>query len=69
MERATIQIATQAFTADWRNLEDGEYERVWDYMAGIFLPYLDYRKAVAGIRTIPLVSIRPLEPADLLADD
>ena len=69
MERVVIQIATQAFTAEWRQLDGEEYERVWEYMAEIFPPYLDYRRAVEGGRTIPVVKLKPVEPAAPLGND
>jgi deazaflavin-dependent oxidoreductase (nitroreductase family) len=66
MERCVVQIATQAYVAEWRSLEGNEYQHVWDYMAEVFPPYLDYRKAVEGGRTIPVVKLLPVEPAPLL---
>ena len=62
--RVVIQIATQAFEADWRELEGAEYEAVWAYMEGMFPPYRDYREAVTG-RTIPVIKLRPVGPATL----
>ncbi len=48
-----LQIATQAWKVSWREPEGAERQKVWDYMADIFPPYLDYQAATD--REIPIV--------------
>ena len=48
-----FQIATQAFSATWREPEGREYDEVWDYMLGISPRYATYRSMTQ--RRIPLV--------------
>lgn len=67
MEHVAIQVATQAFKASWRELEGDEYAAVWDYMSDIFPNYQDYRKATEGLRTIPVIKFRPIEPEAVFA--
>lgn len=64
-DRVVMQIATQAFEARWRELDGEEYESVWDYMAGMFPPYHDYRAAVTS-RSIPVVKLLPTATAPVL---
>jgi deazaflavin-dependent oxidoreductase (nitroreductase family) len=55
---AAIQVATQAFTAEWREAEGEEREAVWAYMEQVYPPYADYQ-AAAQERIIPVVMLRP----------
>jgi deazaflavin-dependent oxidoreductase (nitroreductase family) len=63
-QEVTFQIATQAFRASWRVAEGAEREKLWDFMAGLFPPYLDYEKATD--RLIPVVVLRPGEVTELM---
>ena len=54
-----FQIATQAFTATWREPEGAEREHIWAFMAEIFPPYADYQTRTD--RQIPLVMMKPVE--------
>ncbi len=54
---AAIQVATQAFTVEWRVAEGEEREAVWAYMQHVYPPYSDYRAAAQG-RIIPVVLFR-----------
>lgn len=58
-----VQIATQAFRATWREPEGAERAKVWDFMAGVFPPYLQYQASTA--REIPLVMLSPQEPIEV----
>lgn len=64
MGEATIQIATQAFSATWREPTGAERTRVWDFMVEYYPPYRDYQAATA--REIPIVMFQPGEEVDPL---
>ncbi len=57
-----FQIATQAFRATWREAEGDERVRVWDFVCGIFPPYIGYQASTD--RLIPLIMLKPLAPID-----
>ena len=52
-EAVTVQIGTQAFRAKWREAHGAERDALWDFMAGLFPPYLGY--ATATDRLIPII--------------
>jgi deazaflavin-dependent oxidoreductase (nitroreductase family) len=52
-----IQVGDTAYRCTWRVAEGAERQRVWDYMAVVYPPYLDYQKLTA--RIIPLVLLHP----------
>ena len=60
----TIQIATQAFRATWREARGDERERLWEFMAGLFPPYRDYRTATR--RIIPVIVLQPGDAVEAL---
>ncbi|MDR2856670.1 MAG: nitroreductase family deazaflavin-dependent oxidoreductase [Novosphingobium sp.] len=64
MDEATIQIGTQAFHATWREPEGDERERLWAFMAAVYPPYTDYRRATE--RRIPLICFRPGAAVEVL---
>ena len=59
----SFQIATQAFRATWREPQGAERAKVWDFMTGVFPPYLDYQASTD--REIPLVMMSPVEPVEV----
>ena len=52
-ETVEFQIATQAFRATWREPQGAERDKVWNFMADVFPPYLKYQASTS--RKIPLV--------------
>ncbi|MCB2080156.1 MAG: nitroreductase family deazaflavin-dependent oxidoreductase [Novosphingobium sp.] len=64
MDEVTIQIATEAFRARWREPEGDERERVWAFIDDVFPPYANYRKITE--RRIPLIMLRPVARTDIL---
>lgn len=48
-----VQIATQAFRASWREPEDAERQRIWDFMVSVYPPYLTYQRSTT--RHIPVM--------------
>jgi deazaflavin-dependent oxidoreductase (nitroreductase family) len=63
MTEATIQIGGQAFRCTWREPDGAERQAIWDFMAAVYPPYLDYQAATS--REIPVVVFQPgegLEP-------
>jgi deazaflavin-dependent oxidoreductase (nitroreductase family) len=66
MEEITIQVGTQAFACTWRELEGDERTRVWDYMAAVYPPYLEYQKTAD--RLIPVVVFKPLREVPVLSE-
>ena len=58
-KEVTIQIATQTFRATWREAKGAERETLWRFMADLFPPYRDYRKATD--RVIPVILLAPGE--------
>lgn len=55
-----FQIATQAFSASWREPQGAERAKVWDFMVSVFPPYKNYQASTT--REIPLVMLAPIEP-------
>ncbi len=55
-----FQIATQAFRATWREADDAERAKVWDFVTGIFPPYTNYQASTS--RQIPLIMMKPIAP-------
>lgn len=55
-----FQIATQAFLAEPREAEGGEYALIWDYMTRQAPIWKKYQAATA--RRIPLVMLKPVQP-------
>lgn len=60
----TLQVGTQAFRAHWRCPENAERDLVWDYIVRLFPNYATNKSAVA--RKLPVVVLKPFEPAPLL---
>jgi deazaflavin-dependent oxidoreductase (nitroreductase family) len=56
-----VQIGTQAFRCAWREVEGEERKPVWDYMCGLFDPYVRYEKKIAGRRVMPVIMLKLLE--------
>ena len=52
-----LQVAAKSLTARARVAEGEERERLWDQLAELYPPYLDYQKATE--RTIPVVVLDP----------
>jgi deazaflavin-dependent oxidoreductase (nitroreductase family) len=59
MDTATIQIASQAFRATWREPEGEEHAAIWRFMADLYPPYRAYQAATE--RAIPIVCFAPGE--------
>ena len=57
MDAVTIQIGGQAFRCSWREPQGAEREAVWEFMAGQFPPYRDYKAATD--RVIPILMFQP----------
>jgi deazaflavin-dependent oxidoreductase (nitroreductase family) len=55
-----MQIATQSFRCSWREAEGDERQIVWDYMCGLYVPFIDYARKVSS-RVIPVIMLRILE--------
>jgi len=53
-----LQVGAKAVTARARIAEGDEREKIWNDMAKIYPPYLDYQKATE--RTIPVVVLDPI---------
>jgi deazaflavin-dependent oxidoreductase (nitroreductase family) len=58
----SFQIATQAFSATWREPAGAERARVWDFMVSVFPPYTSYQASTT--REIPLVMLSAGEPIE-----
>ena len=56
-EAVTIQIGGQAFRCTWREPAGAERTKVWDFMAELYPPYLDYQAGTS--REIPIVLFQP----------
>jgi len=52
-----LQVGAKSISARARTAEGEERKRLWDRMAAIYPPYLDYQKATE--RTIPVVVLDP----------
>lgn len=57
----TLQVGPKTVSGTARVVEGDEREKIWDMMAEIYPPYLDYEKATE--RTIPVVVIDPSDPS------
>jgi proline iminopeptidase len=53
-----LQVGAKRMRARARVAAGAERERLWQQLAGIYPPYLDYQKATQ--RTIPVVVLDPL---------
>ena len=62
-----FQIATQAFTASWREPAGEERAKVWDFMVGLFPPYKNYQASTT--REIPLVMLSAIEPIEVFRQE
>ncbi len=58
----SLQIATQAYRATWREPQGAERTKVWDFMVGVFPPYKTYQASTT--REIPLVMMSVIGPTD-----
>lgn len=54
----SVQVATKRFTAKARTASGDERQRLWQQMAEIYPPYLDYQKKTD--REIPVVVLDPV---------
>jgi deazaflavin-dependent oxidoreductase (nitroreductase family) len=57
-----FQIASQAFSATWREPQNAERAKVWDFMVGVFPPYKSYQSSTE--REIPLVMLSAIGPIE-----
>lgn len=62
-----VQIATQAFTATWREPVGGERERVWRFMVDCYPFYGVYQTRTT--RVLPLVMLQPVTPIAVFSED
>jgi deazaflavin-dependent oxidoreductase (nitroreductase family) len=58
----SFQIATEAFSATWREPKGAERAKVWDFMVSVFPPYKGYQASTE--REIPLVMLSVIEPIE-----
>ena len=65
MDEIIVQVSTQAFACSWRESEGDERRRVWDYMAAVYPPYIEYAEKTE--REIPVVMFKPLREVPVLA--
>jgi deazaflavin-dependent oxidoreductase (nitroreductase family) len=65
-ERVDVQIATQAFRATWREPEDEERHRIWDFMVSVYPPYLSYQRSTT--RHIPVIVLDPVGTIDVFTE-
>ncbi|HEV7849941.1 MAG TPA: nitroreductase/quinone reductase family protein [Mycobacterium sp.] len=65
-EHVDVQIATQAFRATWREPEDVERHRIWDFMVSVYPPYLTYQRSTT--RHIPVVALEPVETIEIFRE-
>ena len=56
--RCELMVGAKAVTTTARTAEGEERQKIWDQMAKIYPPYLDYQKATE--RTIPVVVLDPV---------
>lgn len=61
--RVDFQIATQAYSATWREPEGAEREKIWKFMVDVFPSYADYQSSTE--RQLPLVMMKAVEPIDV----
>jgi deazaflavin-dependent oxidoreductase (nitroreductase family) len=62
-EEVCFQVGAQAFRATWREPHGGVRVLVWDYMVGVFPPYVQYQASTR--RRIPLVMLSAVEPVEI----
>jgi hypothetical protein len=60
----TIQIGGQAFRCTWREPASAERTKVWDFMAELYPPYIDYQAGTQ--REIPIILFQPGDEVDPL---
>ena len=60
----TIQIATQAFRASWREPKGAERSKIWEFMCDVYPPYRNYQAGTP--REIPVVMFKPVEAVAVL---
>ena len=65
-EHVDVQIATQAYRATWREPQDVERHKVWDFMASVYPPYITYQRSTA--RHIPVIMMTPVETIDVFGE-
>jgi deazaflavin-dependent oxidoreductase (nitroreductase family) len=65
-EHVDVQIATQAFRTTWREPEDVERHKVWDFMCSAYPPYITYQKSTT--RHIPVVMLTPVAIIDIFSE-
>lgn len=61
-----FQVATQAFEAEWRELDGEEYEDAWRYMENANPIFTGYRQATT--RKIPLIALKALGEIPVFTD-
>jgi deazaflavin-dependent oxidoreductase (nitroreductase family) len=65
-EHIDVQIATQAFRATWREPEDVERHKVWDFMVSAYPPYIKYQRSTT--RHIPVIMMTAVEAVDVFQE-
>lgn len=61
-----VQVATQAFRATWREPEGDERHRIWEFMTGVFPPYIKYQRSTE--RHIPVIMLAPVAPIEIFRE-
>jgi deazaflavin-dependent oxidoreductase (nitroreductase family) len=61
-----FQVATQAFTASWREPEAVERHEIWEFMVNVFPPYAKYQASTT--RRIPVVMMTPIAPIETFTE-
>ena len=64
-DEVTIQIGGQAFRCTWREPAGEERAKIWNFMAELYPPYLDYQAATE--REIPIIAFQPGDELDPLS--
>ncbi len=62
----SVQIASQAFRATWREPQGAERNAIWEFMEKVYPPYTQYQAATQ--RTIPLVMLTVGEPVEVFGE-
>jgi deazaflavin-dependent oxidoreductase (nitroreductase family) len=65
-DHVDVQVATEAFRTTWREPEDAERHKVWDFMTSVYPPYINYQKSTT--RHIPLVMMTPVATIDVFTE-
>lgn len=65
-EHVDVQIATQAYRATWREPNDEERHKIWDFMVSVYPPYLSYQRATT--RHIPVIMLEPVAAIDVFSE-